>query len=234
MGGPLKGRRIDVRFISATNVDIEAAVKKGTFRGDLMYRLNTLSLSIPPLRERKEEIPALVATFLAQMSREVGRSEAMTLSDDAMACLLGYLWPGNIRELKNVIERAVVLCDGPQIVPEHLPLDKLSPVTSEFITIRHTEGRAGAKAVRGIDAPEAIAERQRILEALEECGHNQTRAAARLGMSRRTLSSRLDLYGIRRPQKHEPSIEDDGLAAPEVEQRLVNQTERLEEPPSQE
>jgi DNA-binding NtrC family response regulator len=201
VGGRLEARPIDVRFISATNIDIEAAVKKGTFRGDLMYRLNTLTLAIPPLRERRDEIAPLAATFLAQQARELGRDEQLTVSADAMACLLGYSWPGNIRELKNVIERAVLLCDGSEITPEHLPLEKLAPPPVEAATPEPTDGPSTVKTLTPIDDPKAFAERQKILDALESCGGNQKRAAARLGISRTTLSARLDLYGIPRPQK---------------------------------
>ncbi len=187
VGGRLEGRPIDVRFISATNIDIEAAVRRGTFRGDLMYRLNTLTLAIPPLRERVDELAPLVATFLAQLGPELGRGEELTVSAEAMACLRAYSWPGNIRELKNVIERAILLCDGREIAPEHLPPD--------------TVGSRPARTLVPLEDPEERADRQRILDALEACAGNQKRAAARLGISRTTLSARLDLYGIPRPQK---------------------------------
>jgi two-component system response regulator AtoC len=203
IGGRLQPRPIDVRFISATNVDIEAAVAKGAFRGDLMYRLNTLSLAIPPLRARKDELEPLVATFLAQMSRDLGRTEPITVSAEAMECLMGYSWPGNIRELRNVIERAVVLCDGPAIEPEHLPLEKMRPAVGDYVTVDgpSAAGSSSFKNLPALDDPKASAERQRILDALEACTFNQTRAAAKLGISRRTLVSRLDQFGIPRPQK---------------------------------
>jgi len=214
----VRSRPIDVRVISATNVDIEAAVAKGSFRGDLMFRLNTLTLAIPPLRERKDEITDLTATFLAQACRENVREVKLKVSGAAMDCLHGYSWPGNIRELKNVIDRAVVLCDGTEILPEHLPLEKMRPAPGEFVTV--AKSNAGAKTGAGgpgsvgnasngnswmqfapLSDPDEMAERQAILDALDSCTWNQTRAAKYLGISRRTLVSKLDYYGIPRPTK---------------------------------
>jgi two-component system response regulator AtoC len=209
----VRSRPIDVRFISATNVDIESAVKRGTFRGDLMYRLNTLTLAIPPLRERKEEIGELVATFLAQVCRDMGR-EGIIVRPEAMHCLRGYSWPGNIRELRNVIERAVVLCDGTEILPEHLPVEKMRPASEEYMSVAAVEG-GGALADGRLDArklptlnPKEMSEKQRIEDALAAHAGSQTRAAAFLGISRRTLVTKLERYGIPRPQKGQR--EDDG------------------------
>jgi two-component system response regulator AtoC len=202
----VRSRPIDVRFISATNVDIESAVKKGAFRGDLMYRLNTLTLAIPPLRERKDEIGDLVTTFLAQVCRDMGHG-ALTVSPQAMDCLLGYAWPGNIRELRNVIERAVVLCDGTEILPEHLPVEKMRAASGEYVSIGPANG-TGAVAYGSGDAsklptlnPKEKSEMERIVAALAAHAGSQTRAAAFLGMSRRTFVTKLDRYGIPRPQK---------------------------------
>ena len=125
--GGLKARPIDVRFISATNRDIEAEVQRGTFRRDLFFRLNGISLTIPPLRQRLSEIPALCEKFLSNACLDFGRNPQPVISQRAMALLRGYSWPGNIRELRNVIERAVVLCTGFEIGPEHLPMEKIRP-----------------------------------------------------------------------------------------------------------
>jgi two-component system response regulator AtoC len=241
----VRSRPIDVRFVSATNVDIEAAVAKGVFRGDLMYRLNTLTLAIPPLRERKDEIGDLVATFLAQVCREMGREGAVTVSPEAMDCLHNYAWPGNIRELKNVIERAVVLCDGPEILPEHLPLEKMSPAPGEYVSVERAgvgamaEGRGGVggsgsgsgnvgKNLSPLSDPGETAERQKILEALEACAGSQTRAADLLRVSRRTLVSRLERYGIPRPQK---GRKDEEVERTTVGQKVVGPAEPPEGPP---
>jgi DNA-binding NtrC family response regulator len=206
----VKSRPIDVRFISATNVDIEAAVKTKAFRGDLMFRLNTLTLSIPPLRERKDEIPELVETFLKQSCEEMGRT--LTVSAEAVECLHGYSWPGNIRELRNVIERAVVLCDGPEIRPDHLPLEKMRPVATELTTLERVgdaakDGR-GAANNGFVGTPAEMADRQKVLDALDACAWSQTRAARRLGISRRTLVSKLERYKIPRPQKRQDDDDD--------------------------
>jgi two-component system, NtrC family, response regulator AtoC len=224
--GAVRSRPIDVRFLSATNVDIEAAVAKGTFRGDLMYRLNTLTLSVPPLRERRDEIEALAAAFVTQACRDAGR-ELVTISGDAMACLMGYRWPGNIRELKNVIERAVVLCEGSEIVAGHLPLEKMRPAAGEMIEVRHggerdgQGGRLGRVAMNlpPLDDPARERERQRILDALDTCAWSQTRAADLLGISRRTLVSKLDEYAIPRPQKAQRN--DDGDRVPAVRKTIL-------------
>jgi DNA-binding NtrC family response regulator len=215
--GAVKARPIDVRFISATNLDIEAAVKTGAFRGDLMYRLNTMTLSIPALRERKDEIPGLAAVFLELSSREMSRPPGLTISAAAMQCLLNYSWPGNIRELKNVIDRAVVLCDGPEILPDHLPVEKMRPENFVRVDDRPTAPpfQAGVTNLPPLNDPKEIEERKRILDALQACASNQTRAAKLLGISRRTLISKLDYYGVPRPQK--------GHADEEVENTTVGQ-----------
>ena len=139
--GAVKPRPIDVRFIAATNRDLEAEVAQGTFRRDLFFRLNGITLTIPPLRERKDEIAALVETFVADACRESGRERPPTLTAEAMGYILDYDWPGNIRELKNVIERALVLCDGDEITPQFLPLDKMSDISPT--SLRLEESGAG-------------------------------------------------------------------------------------------
>jgi DNA-binding NtrC family response regulator len=186
--GGLRSRAVDVRFLAATNVDLEAALTTGAFRSDLMYRLNTLTLTIPPLRARTDELPNLVETFLARAPLEEGR-ELPDVSPEAMSCLERYHWPGNIRELRNVIDRAVVLCDGPTILPEHLQIEaRQSPTLVAF---------AG-----GLATPEGRTdERACIIEALDTCGRNQTKAAKLLGISRRKLITKLDFYKLPRPVK---------------------------------
>ncbi len=125
--GSVKPRRIDVRFIAATNRDLEAEVERGTFRRDLYFRLNGITLTIPPLRERRTEIPYLAGIFIRRICRELGRPEPQ-LPQPILHILEQYAWPGNIRELKNMIERAVLLCDGPAIGLDHLPSEKFDPV----------------------------------------------------------------------------------------------------------
>jgi DNA-binding NtrC family response regulator len=123
--GALKARPIDVRFVAATNRDLEAEVARGAFRRDLFYRLNGVSLFVPPLRERVAEIAPLARGFVAEACKRLGRLREPTLSPEVRRMLEGYPWPGNVRELRNVIERAVLLCgDGP-LLPLHLPEAKL-------------------------------------------------------------------------------------------------------------
>ncbi|MEM6293704.1 MAG: sigma 54-interacting transcriptional regulator [Myxococcota bacterium] len=180
--GGLQPRPIDVRFVSATNRDLQQEVAAGRFREDLYYRLNGITLAIPPLRERLAEVPKLASTFIDEAAARSGM-DAPSLSAAALSRLEAHPWPGNIRELRNVVERAVVLCgDGP-IEAEHLfPEDLVGGIS----------GNAGG-------AP--TDERGRIVAALQECAGNQTRAAKLLGISRKTLGVKMDAYGIARPQK---------------------------------
>jgi two-component system, NtrC family, response regulator AtoC len=173
--GALAPRTIDVRFISATNRDLTAEVASGRFRQDLYYRLNGVTLWIPPLRERRGEIAALARRFLADVA------PAHKLPPAAIARLEAHAWPGNIRELKNVIERAALLSEG-EVSEEHL---QLAP---------------GEQAPPSLHADVESLEKRRILEALDEFGGNQTRAAAKLGIARGTLLARMKQFGIRRPR----------------------------------
>jgi DNA-binding NtrC family response regulator len=201
--GSLKPRRIDVRFIAATNRNLEVEVARGAFRRDLYFRLNGITLTIPPLRERISEIPRLAEIFVRTISGELGRPEPL-LPPSVITLLQAYSWPGNIRELKNMMERAVLLCVGTAIGPEHLPADKVTPtsqtppspaprVTAPFPPPQYSLN----------DAQEL--ERRRIVDALGSCAGNQSRAAKMLGISRRTLVTKLDTYRIPRPKK---SFED--------------------------
>ena len=232
--GGLKSLPIDVRIVSATNRDLEAEVARGRFRQDLYFRLNGVSLVIPPLRERPLEIEELARVFAKDAARREHRVPAPSISAEAMAHLRDYPWPGNVRELRNVIERAVLLCSGDAILPEHLPVDKMqatmsieappaslppgaAPMPAVPRGIAHNvtippQAHGAAAAPRPFDA-EATApgewklkdvvdgfERQRILDALEHCAGNQSRAAKMLGISRNTLIARLKQYAIRRPR----------------------------------
>jgi two-component system response regulator AtoC len=198
--GARKTRPIDVRFIAATNRNLEAASERGTFRQDLYFRLNGMSIHIPPLRERRSEIGELARAFVAQACQDADRPE-LPISPAALALLDGYGWPGNIRELKNVMERAVVLCDGSEITPEHLPAEKVQVLPEPLSEVETSIGnRDAGEAVVSRNDLRAL-EKQRIIEALAACAGNQSRAAKRLNMPRRTFISKLDLYGIPRPQK---------------------------------
>ena len=187
--GGLRERPIDVRIIAATNRDLEADVAAGKFRQDLLFRLNGILLKIPPLRERAGEIEGLANEFLEQARRRIPEASARAISPEVLELLKRYRWPGNIRELRNMMERAVLLCGGPIILPEHLPLDKLLAATPA----------PEVQLSKDPSSPEE--ERQQILAALERCAGNQTRAAKMLGISRRTLVSRLGEYALPRPRK---------------------------------
>ena len=208
--GGLKPHSIDVRFVAATNRDLEVEVGAGRFRQDLYYRLNGVSLHIPPLRERREEIPALVRHFAVAASR--GR-EPPAVSSEALDTLDRYAWPGNIRELRNVVERAVLLCGDSPIAPEHLPLEKMRATVASSAARRHKPASVPPPIASGVPASDKTPvpaslkdqlnaiERTRIEEALRACGGNQSAAAKLLGMPRPTLLKRLDAYGIVRPRK---------------------------------
>ena len=177
--GALEPRAIDVRFISATNRDLSAEVTAGRFRQDLYYRLNGVTIWIPPLRERVTEIATFAKQFLGEANGH------MKLSRGALARLEQHDWPGNIRELRNVIERAALIAHADEITEEDL---QLAPSVE-------TASSSGS-----LHADVDALEKRRILEALESCGGNQTRAAQKLGISRGTLVSRLKQYGITRPR----------------------------------
>jgi two-component system response regulator AtoC len=216
--GARAARAIDVRFLAATNRDLEAEVARGAFREDLFFRLNGITLVLPPLRERVAEIAPLAQAFLARASRQVDTPAISSLSAETRVFLERYRWPGNIRELRNVIERAVVLCDGPRLLPEHLPakLKENAPREPEATPRASDAGRAPSNGPPTLSAPTPEAgeapmeklrvkkgpvERQMIIEALERCQGNQTQAAELLGISRRTLIVRIEEYDLPRPRK---------------------------------
>ncbi|HEY3498854.1 MAG TPA: sigma 54-interacting transcriptional regulator [Polyangiaceae bacterium] len=204
--GALQPRAIDVRFLAATNRDLEAEAEVGRFRPDLYFRVAGLSLTLPPLRERPEEIEPLVSAFLAAAIRQLDRKERLSVSDEAMAVLKAYPWRGNVRELKNVVERAVILCVERSIQPDHLPAELLRAARAVAV---QTPGTPAAGAPNRPESGSFHAdlkafERERLLEALDRCGGNQTRAAELLGISRRTLVSRLSEFGLPRPRKRLP------------------------------
>jgi two-component system, NtrC family, response regulator AtoC len=185
--GSIRSRAVDIRVIAATNRDLEVECERGAFRRDLYFRLAGMTLAIPPLRERRGEIQPLAEMFVAEFARNAGLSAGPKLSDEAVAALLRYSWPGNIRELRNAMERAVVLCGAGPIGAEHLPVERrraLVPVAEPVPALPRAEG-----------------ERARIEEALAQCGGSQIRAAKLLGMSRRTLVNRLSQLGMPRPRK---------------------------------
>jgi DNA-binding NtrC family response regulator len=188
--GDARSRTVDVRIIAATNRDLETMVKDGKFRQDLFYRLEVLPLRLPALRERPEDIPLLAAHFLESMNQRMGRSVA--LSDEALSVMRVYEWPGNVREMENLIERLVVLSRGDAIAPGDLPPRMRSAAGAPQLAT------AAAALARGaIDLPATIAaiESALIDQALRQAAGNKTRAAELLGLSRTTLLDKLKRGG---------------------------------------
>lgn len=194
--GSIKQTPVDVRFISATHRHLAEEVAAGRFREDLYYRLNGISLVIPPLRERIDEVVPLARSFLADAARDAGFGSVPLLAPEAIAWMQAYNWPGNIRELKNAINRAVLLSTNGVVQPEHLAVEN-NYAPGRRPTIPSVAVPTHAREATAV----ATDERQRIIQALADCGGNQTRAAKQLGISRRTLSSRLNQLNIPRPRK---------------------------------
>lgn len=179
--------QVDVRIIAATNVDLRQLVREGKFREDLFYRLNVITIDLPPLRQRKEDIPLLAGFFLRKYSEENQRS-TRALDTETLRALLNYAWPGNVRELENVIERAVVLSSGHQIGPDLLP----DHITGRGTSIPLIENRADASL---FDVMEEC-ERHIITDMLEKCGWNQTEAAERFRIPLSTLNQKIKRLNI--------------------------------------
>jgi two-component system, NtrC family, response regulator AtoC len=208
-------RAVDLRFIAASNRDLAAEVAAGRFRQDLYFRLNAVHLTIPPLRERLEEIEPLVRAFVLRSCELLDRRAPVTVQDDVMELLQRYSWPGNVRELRNVVERAVVLCNQSVVTPADLPAHLVSEVESRATPAIGFESEA-PPPVSGAGSRAASAsgsmrddirslERSRIVSVLDQCDGNQTQAAKLLGISRRTLTSRLEEFALPRPRKRNVS-----------------------------
>ena len=176
--------KADVRVLAATNRDLKAAIARGTFREDLYYRLAVFDITLPALRERAEDVPVLAEAFLQELGLAMGHS-ITSIRADARTQLMSYPWPGNVRELRNVIERAVILCDGGEITPEHLPLSIAAGVPA-------AQPPRSAPALQTADA----AERDLIVQALVRSGNNKSKAARLLGLTRAQLRSRIEKHQI--------------------------------------
>jgi DNA-binding NtrC family response regulator len=184
--GATTPKKVSVRFIAATNLDLEAAVERERFRSDLYFRLGAATLVIPPLRERPREIVILARRFAAAAALKIARP-SIAFTSEALALLHAYGWPGNIRELRNVVERAVVTCNNDLITDEDLPVEKMR---GTYLRLSQPEG-----------APGPVDERARVVDALAQADGNQSKAASLLGVSRRTLINRLEQYNLPRPRK---------------------------------
>ncbi|MFG0320476.1 MAG: sigma-54 interaction domain-containing protein, partial [Planctomycetota bacterium JB042] len=181
--GGVKTMRTDVRCVAATNRDLEQAIRDGVFREDLYYRLQVVNLRLPPLRERREDVPALAAHFLARYAEE-NAVPARRFSDDAVAMLRAHSWPGNVRELENTIERAVVLDPGDEIRPEHLDLKGNGA----------GDGSELPDVAQNVGCSLEHVERALILKTLESTGHSRKEAARILGVTARTLTNKISRY----------------------------------------
>jgi two-component system response regulator AtoC len=195
--GALRPKRVDFRLVSATNQDLEAMVASGRFRTDLLFRINEFTVTLPPLRQRPADIAPLAERFAQRASRDLGKP-APTLSSAALHALQEHSWPGNVRELRHVMERATLLCAGRTIEPADLG-SSFHP--SEPVANGARPSKSPGPEVPLREQVESL-EKERIVAALERCGWNQTRTAKRLGVSRRTLITKMIAYEIprRRPE----------------------------------
>ena len=206
--GDVRTNKVDTRIIAATNRDLLDEIDEGRFREDLYYRLNVIPIYLPSLRERREDIPALVEFFLKRYS-EQNRREVRRVHPEAMRLLRDHDWPGNIRELQNYVERAVVLGDGPELLADHLPPQlrgqapprpirargaDLNTLTTELV--RQGIRAAGPAANDLHDRVVGLVERELIQQVLTGCDRVQIKAAARLGINRNTLHKKLADYRI--------------------------------------
>jgi DNA-binding NtrC family response regulator len=194
--GGIRPVPVDARVVAATNVNLKAAVRERMFREDLFYRLNVVPIQLPPLRERREDLPILVEHFVRKIARECSR-DVRGVSAGALEVLTRYDWPGNVRELENVIHRAVVLATGPVVQLQDVPIDVAMPET-------------GSRLTEDTGLPLRVAceqfERQYVLRVLERVGWNVSRAARLLGVHRNTILVKLSGWGVKRP------IESEGRA----------------------
>ena len=185
--GDSKSLQIDVRVIAATSKKLEEEIKKGSFREDLYYRLNVITVKIPPLRERTEDIPLLCKYFIGRFN-EILAKDISGLAPEAMARLLEYHWPGNVRQLENAIERAMVIADDSLLLPEHFAAE-----------LRYNDSHMQKETVfegLSLKAAQKVVEKKLITQALDETGGNRTRAARLLEISHPSLLSKIKAYGI--------------------------------------
>jgi DNA-binding NtrC family response regulator len=183
--GSSRVRRADVRFLAATNVDVRKEVAEGRFREDLLYRVNTVEIQLPPLREQREDIPSLASHFARRLATRHGHS-ARSFSPDAMAALLEHSWPGNVRELEHVVERALLLAQGPVVEREDLALQ-----------VGRGGGSGGGDDTRFEQMTLEEVERHLIQRALVRSQGQVSDAARMLGLSRSALYRRLQHYGLK-------------------------------------
>jgi DNA-binding NtrC family response regulator len=188
--GSLQPVRTDVRVICATNRDLGVEVEAGQFRGDLLYRLNVVQIALPPLRDRREDIPYLTAAFVREFSERFGKAIS-GVALPAERLLNDAAWPGNVRQLRNVIERACMLSEGPTITPQ----DIQASIRPAIVVPAAPAPRPAGEPADGL----ASLERRHIMRVIAETGGNKARAARQLGLSRRALYRRLERHGLAVP-----------------------------------
>jgi two-component system response regulator AtoC len=182
--------RVDVRIVAATNRDLEDAVQQGKFREDLYYRLNVMQVPLPPLREHPSDVPLLLTFYIDQFNREF-RKQVRGASAEALEVLRGYRWPGNIRELRNAVERAMLLADGEWLEPEHFPM----------AVSRRTVAGTYDLPDEGVSLEQV--ERDLVTQALKRTGWNHTKAAALLGLNRDQIRYRIEKFGLEKAAERE-------------------------------
>ncbi|MDP3938201.1 MAG: sigma 54-interacting transcriptional regulator, partial [Deltaproteobacteria bacterium] len=187
--GGVETIKIDVRLIAATNKDLEQAIRKGTFRSDLFYRVNVVPIFLPPLRERREDVPLLLDHFLGKVIKGSGKSKSQ-FSRKALDLLVNYEWPGNVREMENVVERVVTLTGRDHIEVEDLPDEVVNNYRANFLRREVLSGNIDFQKA------EDQFEEDIIIAALERCDYVQTQAAEMLGITRRMLKYKMDKLGI--------------------------------------
>ena len=195
--GAMKERKVNLRIISATNRDLAAMVKQGTFRGDLYFRLRIISLTVPSLRQRGEDILLLARHFLEQHARRYAKP-GLRFSQEAEQTLLGYYWPGNVRELRNMLEQTVLLAEGNEIHPAQLAMCPGLAPDAQFERA-FTGVRQPCMSLPKNDAELALVERTLVIRTLERTGWNVTRSAKLLGLSRDMMRYRIEKMGLQRP-----------------------------------
>ncbi len=183
--GGTKSIKVDIRIIAATNKDLEEMVKNGKFREDLYFRLNVIPIYLPPLRERKEDIPLLIDHFLKKFNKEYGKN--ISINKSAMEKLINYSWPGNVRELENTIERLIILAEGDEITLDDLPFYIKQDEESRII---------GVKLKDSLPSQIEFIEKKAIEKALKACNYNQTKAAKMLGLTKRQINYKIKKYGL--------------------------------------
>lgn len=182
--GANESKHVDVRLVSATNHDLETLVKEGKFRGDLFFRIRGMEIKLPALRERRDDIPLLVQHYVTQFAKQMNKPE-LSVAEDAMIALMQFDWPGNVRQLINAVQNAVIVCDDDHIEPRHLPPEIASG----------EGGEAGSVDTAGLSLDQL--EKQAIRNALQVTAGNREKAAKMLGIGERTLYRKLNEYGLK-------------------------------------